>query len=35
VIGDGCGGMIDCGMCVAPNTCGGGGLANVCGAPPG
>ena len=30
-VGDGCGGTIDCGMCVAPQTCGGGGTANLCG----
>jgi hypothetical protein len=29
--GDGCGGSIDCGPCVAPQTCGGGGVANQCG----
>jgi hypothetical protein len=28
---DGCGGMIDCGTCTAPQTCGGGGTTNVCG----
>jgi hypothetical protein len=31
-IGDGCGKTIDCG-CGAPQTCGGGGVANVCGDP--
>jgi hypothetical protein len=31
VIGDGCGGTVDCGKCVSPETCGGGGQANVCG----
>ncbi|HWE31279.1 MAG TPA: hypothetical protein VHB97_24910 [Polyangia bacterium] len=29
---DGCGGMQDCGSCTAPDTCGGGGMANQCGA---
>jgi hypothetical protein len=28
--GDGCGGMIDCGTCVSPQYCGGGGF-NTCG----
>jgi hypothetical protein len=28
---DGCGGLIDCGMCMSPATCGGGGKASVCG----
>jgi hypothetical protein len=32
-IADGCGGLIDCGACPAPDTCGGGGTANVCGTP--
>ncbi len=32
VMSDGCGGFTaDCGPCVAPQTCGGGGVANVCG----
>jgi hypothetical protein len=31
VVNDGCGGMINCGTCVAPQTCGGSGVANVCG----
>ncbi len=31
--GDGCGATLDCGSCVSPNTCGGGGKAGVCGAP--
>ncbi len=31
--GDGCGNLIDCGVCVAPETCGGSGVAGVCGAP--
>ncbi len=30
--GDGCGGLIDCGPCVAPETCGGGGAPGKCGA---
>lgn len=29
--GDGCGGTLQCGTCSAPATCGGGGVANVCG----
>lgn len=29
--GDGCGGKIQCGSCTAPETCGGGGKASVCG----
>ena len=28
---DGCGGTLSCGNCTAPDTCGGGGTANVCG----
>src|SRR4051812_46577021 len=31
-IGDGCGGILQCGDCVAPETCGGAGTASVCGA---
>jgi hypothetical protein len=31
--GDGCGGVIQCGDCMAPQTCGGGGMPGVCGAP--
>jgi hypothetical protein len=31
--GDGCGHIIDCGTCTAPETCGGGGVPSVCGAP--
>ncbi|MGZ3473515.1 MAG: tryptophan synthase alpha chain, partial [Polyangiales bacterium] len=31
--GDGCGNIIDCGTCVAPETCGGGGVAGECGKP--
>jgi hypothetical protein len=30
-IGDGCGGIIQCGDCAAPDTCGGGGDPSVCG----
>jgi hypothetical protein len=30
-IADGCGGLLDCSTCLAPQTCGGGGIANVCG----
>ncbi len=29
--GDGCGGMIDCGACTAPSSCGGSGKFSVCG----
>jgi hypothetical protein len=29
---DGCGGTLECGSCTAPETCGGGGTPNVCGA---
>jgi len=29
--GNGCGGMLDCGTCTAPETCGGGGTFSVCG----
>lgn len=28
---DGCGGLLDCGTCNAPETCGGGGTPNQCG----
>ena len=28
---DGCQGIIDCGTCTPPETCGGGGASNVCG----
>ena len=31
--GDGCGGVLDCGMCVFPQTCGGGGMPGICGGP--
>jgi hypothetical protein len=30
-IGDGCGGVVDCGTCTAPETCGGGGMHFTCG----
>ncbi len=30
-IGDGCGAILTCGTCLAPESCGGGGTANVCG----
>jgi len=30
-ISDGCGGQLSCGTCAGNATCGGGGLANVCG----
>lgn len=30
-LSDGCGGTLDCGSCAAPATCGGSGIANVCG----
>jgi alpha-tubulin suppressor-like RCC1 family protein len=30
-IADGCGGEVDCGTCVAPQTCGGAGTPNMCG----
>lgn len=33
-ISDGCGHTLSCGACAAPNTCGGGGTANVCGCTP-
>ncbi len=29
--GDGCGGVVQCGNCVAPATCGGGGMPSQCG----
>ena len=31
---DGCGGILDCGTCTPPSTCGGDGIANKCGAAP-
>ena len=30
-IGDGCGGVLDCGTCTLPDTCGGGGTLFTCG----
>ncbi|MDP9036056.1 MAG: carboxypeptidase-like regulatory domain-containing protein, partial [Myxococcota bacterium] len=33
--GDGCGNLLQCGVCVAPQTCGGGGVSGQCGAPDG
>jgi len=30
-VGDGCGGILECGNCVAPQSCGGAGVANKCG----
>jgi hypothetical protein len=33
-MGDGCGNLLDCGPCPTGTTCGGGGVANICGAPP-
>jgi hypothetical protein len=33
-IGDGCGEILDCGTCAAPETCGGGGTPSKCGKPP-
>ncbi len=30
--GDGCGGLVECGECTAPQTCGGGGVPSRCGA---
>jgi hypothetical protein len=30
---DGCGNLLDCGMCKAPLTCGGGGIKGKCGTP--
>jgi hypothetical protein len=31
--GDGCGGVLQCGVCNSPMTCGGGGIPSQCGAP--
>jgi hypothetical protein len=31
--GDGCGNLMNCGMCTPPETCGGGGTPGVCGKP--
>jgi hypothetical protein len=33
VVSDGCDGSADCGECTPPETCGGGGEANMCGIP--
>ncbi len=33
-ISNSCGGTLSCGSCTAPETCGGGGSANVCGCTP-
>jgi hypothetical protein len=30
-VSDGCGGLLECGTCVPPESCGGGGTPNVCG----
>jgi hypothetical protein len=30
-VADGCGAILSCGTCIAPQTCGGGGTANLCG----
>jgi hypothetical protein len=30
-VGDGCGNLLECGTCTAPETCGGGGTSGVCG----
>jgi hypothetical protein len=30
-VANGCGALLDCGNCLAPQTCGGGGNANICG----
>ncbi|MFO0606105.1 MAG: hypothetical protein U0324_23225 [Polyangiales bacterium] len=30
-VSDGCGGLLDCGTCTSPQTCGGAGVANQCG----
>ncbi len=32
-VGDGCGGLLQCGTCTAPATCGGGGVPSQCGTP--
>ncbi len=32
-VGDGCGGLIECGTCAGEETCGGGGTPSVCGKP--
>ena len=33
LMGDGCGGVLNCGTCTPPQTCGGGGTPGICGAP--
>src|SRR5258708_9593254 len=33
--GDGCGNQLNCGTCVSPQTCGGGGVLGQCGYPDG
>ena len=33
-VSDGCGATLSCGTCTLPQTCGGTGIANVCGTPP-
>lgn len=33
-VSDGCDGTLDCGTCAAPDTCGGNGVANMCGCTP-
>jgi hypothetical protein len=33
--GDGCGNLLQCGTCTAPQTCGGGGVSGQCGYPDG
>jgi len=33
-VGDGCGNVLQCSECVAPETCGGGGTTDVCGCTP-
>jgi hypothetical protein len=33
-VSDGCGGALNCGNCMSPQTCGGGGVSNVCGCQP-
>ena len=30
IIGDGCGGTVDCGPCPTGQSCGAGGIANQC-----
>lgn len=32
-VGNGCGGLLQCGTCLTPTTCGGAGVASVCGIP--